>query len=198
MSKNKQNTTTTEKVENKVEEVKVEEVKVEEVKVIEPEKLKVDSETDKLYGGVSLAVQSHLATIEAYVKAMSPGVIVTDSNGVMWQDRLHNAMVSIINMKDVGDMVDGLDGIIALFARESKGALNVSYTQRFTYKWAVDESKRNLYSDLCYIFYTFANPEQRKKMGKYIDLTSESSTLQAIPSTTRQRLNNYLRRLSND
>lgn len=167
----------------------------EEVATVVTEPVKLTNEASQLYGTPSLAVQSHLAAVEAYVKAMAPGIQVDEGTGTMWTERLFNAMNAIVNLPKVADMVDGMDGLLAIFNRESKGALYTTYTQRFTYKWNVDETTRNLFSNLCYVFYVFAVPDQRKSMGKYINLTGENNLLKALPAEASQRLSGYLRRL---
>lgn len=167
----------------------------EEVATVVAEPVKLTNEASQLYGTPSLVVQSHLSAVEAYIKAMAPGMMIDDGTGTLWTERLYNAMYSIVTLPKVADMVDGMDGLLVLFNRESKGALYTTYTQRFTYKWNTDEQTRNLFSNLCYIFYTFAVPDQRKSMGKYINLTGENNLLKALPAEASQRLSSYLRRL---
>ena len=149
----------------------------------------------KFYGGHSVFLASHLKTIEDYCKAMAPGVAVDPDEGVLHHKQLYKAIMSILLADDVRDMVKGMDSVMALFRRESRGALNNRYLFRFFEEWVIDEEQRQLYSGLMLLITTFANPVDRERYGDKFDFNNEKHPfLKELEASARSRLIAYLRR----
>lgn len=152
------------------------------------------NETHKFYGGTSPVIQAYIQDVEQYVRHMSPGNIVTNEQGAMWQNRLYHAMLNIIRTPNIGDMVAGMDSLLAIFKREQRGALNETYLQRFNDVWMVEPEVIDSYGNLCVIFANYCTPENREKFGRRIMLDGEYGLLRYLGADDRQRLIQYLRR----
>lgn len=152
------------------------------------------ADVHQYYGGTGAVIQAYLQDVEQYVRHMSPGNIVTDEQGAMWQNRLYHAMLNIIRTPNIADMIAGMDGLLAIFRREARGAMNETYLQRFNDVWVVEPEIIDCYGNLCVIFCNYCTPENRDKFGRRIMLDGEYGLLRYLGVEDRERLSQYLRR----
>lgn len=152
------------------------------------------AQANTVYGGLSPVIQVHINTINDYVRAMKPGNMVNPQEGALWTQRLNNALIAILEADNVEDMVDGMDKVLVLFRDHAKGALYMTYTQRFIDVWMVDEKKRDVFTALCYVLSVFSDPVKRERSGKVLLDVSEGGYLSQFNQFTRERLANYLNR----
>jgi hypothetical protein len=146
------------------------------------------------YIGRNPVVRAHLKTIEDYCVAMKPGKAMDPKNGAAWTQRLYAAFMAIISMENIGDMVDGLDAILDEFLEHRNGSLNMEYTQRFVDIWVAEESRRDLFTNLCYVFYTYCDTDKNNKVVKAMTLDGDQGMLKNMLPSQRERLINYLKR----
>ena len=146
------------------------------------------------YIGRNPVVRAHLKTIEDYCVAMKPGNAMDPKNGAAWTQRLYAALMAIISMDNIGDMVDGLDAVLDAFLEHRNGALNMEYTQRFVDVWVAEESRRDLFTSLCYVFYTYCDTNKNNKVVKAMTLDGDQGMLKNMLPSQRERLINYLKR----
>lgn len=144
--------------------------------------------------GRSPVINAHLNTIKDYCKAMKPGNAMNPKDGAFWTQKIYAAMMAIINIDNVGEMVDGLDGVMDLFREHASGALNMTYTQRFVDVWIVDETRRDLFTNLCYIFNTYSATNRDNKKIKAMQIDGSESMLKNMLPAQRERLVSYLKR----
>lgn len=168
--------------------------KEKEIETVELQPVDQFSQAAQAYGTHSPVVTSHLTTIQQYIDAMSPGIMVDDRTGAMWQNRLYNAMLGIIRLDNVGDMIDGMDGVMDYFRNYANGAMHLTYTQRFLDVWMVDEHVRDLYGHLCVIFSTYADPEKRARHAHHMHIAGTDGVLKHLEPEARSRLVQYLQR----
>lgn len=155
----------------------------------------IDNET-KYYAGQSIVVTSNLQTIEDYCASMAPGVPVTPEVGAANHQRLFNAIMAILNADDVADMVTGMDGVVNLFKRESRGALNAKYLYRFFDSWVIDNEQRDLFSSICLLLTKYSDDVERAKFKNAFHLSGDRNMLQHMPFEARERFLAYLQRLA--
>lgn len=164
------------------------------IPTVVPEPIVAQAESNVAYGGRSPLVNSHLRTVEEYVNAMAPGMVVPDHVGLNWQNRLFNAILGILNLDNVADMIDGMDGLMDYFRAYKQGALHLQYTQRYIDQWVTDETTRDLYGHLCVILSTFCDPTKREMYGTKMRLTGADGILIHMEPEARNRLIQYLTR----
>lgn len=162
--------------------------------VVETKPVVTNYDMTRFYGGKSEFVVSHLNTVDQYIRAMAPGIMVQPAVGALYQQHLFEAMMAILNAENVDDMISGTDALLIYFKQESKGALNFKYTQRFFESWLIDVEQRELYSNLCLIFSTFADDVKRLRFGQDFQLEGEQNILRNMESEARTRLIQYLNR----
>lgn len=146
------------------------------------------------YIGRSPVVNAHLKTVTDYCIAMKPGNAMDPKKGAEWTQRLYAAFMAIIAMENIGDMVDGLDAVLDEFYEHRTGALNMSYTQRFVDMWVAEETRRDLFTNLCYVFYTYCDVDKNNKIVKAMTLDGDQGMLKNMLPFQRERLINYLKR----
>lgn len=169
-----------------------------EAPVIETVPIESYEESTQLYGGISPVIGAHIATIVDYTRAMAPGTPINPLQGAMYQNRLYNALMGILRANSVGDTIDGLDRVMALFRQHSKGALNIQYTQRFIDEWIVDEQVRDLFTHLCVVLSTFSDKDKRTRVGLRMNITGDRNIFQHMEADLRERLVLYLTRYVSD
>lgn len=155
----------------------------------------IDNES-KYYAGMSSIVKTNIQTIENYCAAMAPGVAIGPEQGAANHQRLFNAIMNILNAPDVADMVTGMDRIVELFKRESRGALNAKYLYRFFDVWVIDNEQRDLFSSICLLLTKFCDDVQREKFKDAFQLEGDRNMLQYMPYEARERFLAYLQRLA--
>lgn len=166
--------------------------------VIELEPIQSYDGPSQMYGGISPVIGAHIATIVDYTRAMMPGTPITPPQGAMYQNRLYNALLGILSAPDIGDTIDGLDRVMALFREHSQGALNVQYTQRFIDTWMVDERTRDLFTHMCLVLSTYSNKDKRARYGLRMNISGERNVFQHMDADLRERLVQYLTRYVTD
>lgn len=154
----------------------------------------VSEDLNQIYGGRSPMINAHLQVVRNYCEAMAPGVPQTDTEGANWNMSLFNAILSIISAEDVQDFSEGMDELFMIFASNSRGALQLTYTQRFIDKMMLNEEQLNLYTSLLHIIGTFADQKSKHLYGQHFRLEGEHSPLNALPAESRERLVYYLNR----
>lgn len=154
----------------------------------------VTEEVNQLYGGRSPVINAHLQVVRNYCEAMAPGVPQTETEGANWNMNLFQAILAILNAEDVQDFSEGMDELFMIFARNSRGALNLMYTQRFIDKMMLNEEQLNLYTTLLNIIVTFSVQKTKHLYGQYYQLEGERSPLNALPAEARERFIYYLNR----
>lgn len=154
----------------------------------------VSPELNEIYGGRSPVINAHLQVVRNYCEAMAPGVPQTETEGATWNMNLFQAVLAILSAEDVQDFSEGMDELFLIFARNSRGALNLMYTQRFVDKMMLNEEQLNLYTTLMNIIVTFSVQKSKHLYGQYYKFDDERSPLNALPAESRERFIYYLNR----
>ena len=140
----------------------------------------------QLYNSLNPVINVHVRTIENYCNAMAPGMNVTEIEGARWNNALFNAILSIL---------EWMDEVFKLFARESRGALNSDYVHRFVDKMMLSDDRLSLYNTLINVLTTFAIPRTRNLYGQYYDIEhNQNNGLRYLSPEAKERLIYYINR----
>lgn len=163
----------------------------ESIPTIQVGEVAVSASAMEAYGGLSPTVIAYVTNLNNYCNAMAPGMPMSVAEGANWNTRLYNNIINVLELKNIADFFSAMDEYMRIFQRESQGALNLTYTQRFIDKMMLNPQQLATYAALCDILVTFSDPNTRQRYGEHYDLVRD---LRYVSPEARERFIGYLKR----